>query len=111
MVKLLGLGLLLACCSADVFAEQKKDYTHDLDHKVSYRLVETGQKQFDLEVLRLGGVRFEHMLTFATRKAYSLCGGASGYSLTFVDGVETFDERRQKPNYIFPSLKVKIICP
>ena len=99
-----GLGLI----SAQTLAKDSHFET-DFDHKVQYKLTKLASKQYQLEVARLGNTNFARMNLFATRKAKKLCIDM-GYSITYLDGVEGFDDRKQMPNYIFPSLTVEINC-
>ena len=89
---------------------QEGQFETDFDHRVQFKLVKQTDKQYYLEVARLGGVSFERMNLFTTRKAKQICGDM-GYSIKYLDGVESFDDRNAKPNYIFPSLTVEINCP
>ncbi|REL28047.1 hypothetical protein DXX93_16750 [Thalassotalea euphylliae] len=90
--------------------DQKGQFETDFDHRVQFKLVKQTDKQYHLEVARLGGVSFERMNLFTTRKAKRICGDM-GYSIKYLEGVESFDDRNAKPNYIFPSLTVEISCP
>lgn len=91
-------------------ASDKPELLKDFDHNVHYQLEQLDDKNYHLTVARLGKARFGKMNLFATRKARKICG-KMGYSITYLDGVEGFDDRKGMPNYIFPSLKVKITCP
>jgi len=81
----------------------------DMEHKVQFKLKEVNSKQYQLEVARSGDVNFARMNMFATRKAKKLCG-KNGFSITYVEGVEGFDDRKSNPNLILSSLKVKVTC-
>jgi len=81
----------------------------DFDHHVQFRQTQSANKHFQLEVIPNNKVSFERLATFLIRKSYSLCGSYH-YKLEMIQGIESFDDKRAMPNYIFPSLIAKIDC-
>jgi hypothetical protein len=110
-LQILAGALVIAVMSTAACAKEKEQsFQKDFDHNVHYSLNKLSDKQFELTVARLGKAKFKQMNAFATRQGKLLCD-AYGFSITYLDGIEGFDDRKGMPNYIFPSLKVKITCP
>ncbi|NMP32078.1 hypothetical protein HII17_10905 [Thalassotalea sp. M1531] len=112
LLSVLGLSVLLST-SVQICAQAnatESNFETDLDHRVQFKLTKLDGKSYQMEVARLGGVKFDRMNLFATRKAKKICGSL-GFSIRYLEGVEGYDDRKFNPNYIFPSLKVKITCP
>lgn len=108
LIILFQLTLITAC---SVSAQQTENrFMRDFDHNVQFSIENIDDKTHRLVVSRQGRASFEVMNVFATRKARQVCGKL-GFSIKYVEGVELFDDKRSKPNYIFPSLSVEIKCP
>jgi len=84
-------------------------YLWDFDHNIQFKQTKLAYKHFQLDVIQNNNVGFERLATFLLRKSYSLCGGYH-YKIEIVQGIESFDDKRSMPNYIFPSLIAKIEC-
>ncbi|MCH2058546.1 MAG: hypothetical protein MK214_18440 [Thalassotalea sp.] len=104
--------LPLALIASFSVGAQKADsgFIRDFEHSVQFSIENIDEKTHRLIVTRQGRASFEVMNVFATRKARQICGNL-GFSIKYLEGVELFDDKRAKPNYIFPSLKVDIRCP
>ena len=108
LIILFQFGLVTAC---SVSAQQTEDrFMRDFDHNVQFSIENIDEKSHKLIVTRQGRASFEVMNVFATRKARQVCGKL-GFKIKYLEGVELFDDKRAKPNYIFPSLRVDIRCP
>ncbi len=81
----------------------------DFDHNIQFTQTKLAYKHFQLDVISNNNVGFERLATFLLRKSYSLCGGYH-YKIEIIQGIESFDDKRSMPNYIFPSLIAKIEC-
>lgn len=81
----------------------------DFDHNVQFRQTKLAVNLYQLEIIPSSKVNFERLATFLLRKSYSLCGGYH-YKMEMIQGIESFDDKRAMPNYIFPSLIAKINC-
>jgi len=81
----------------------------DFDHSLQFRQVKITTKHYQLEVIPNNKVNFERLATFLLRKSYRLCGGYH-YKIEMIQGIESFDDKRAMPNYIFPSLIAEIKC-
>jgi len=101
---------LTGCANFDtVKANNNGAAQWDFDHHVQFRQTQSANKHFQLEVIPNNKVSFERLATFLIRKSYSLCGSYH-YKLEMIQGIESFDDKRAMPNYIFPSLIAKIDC-
>ena len=106
------LKVTLFCCAATcavTFADDET-FERDFDHQVQFSLNKLEQGGYSLTVLRQNNANFKTMTVFVARKAYSICNGM-GFQITYIDGMEEFDDKRVMKNRIFPPLKVKINCP
>ncbi len=100
---------LIFCFSTATLAADET-FERDFDHQVQFSLKKLEQGGYSLTVLRQNKAKFERMAVFVARKAYSICK-KMGYQVTYIDGIEEFDDKLVMRNKIFPPLKVKISCP
>ena len=81
----------------------------DFDHNLQFRQTTLTTNHYQLEIIPNNAVNFERLATFLLRRSYHLCGGYH-YKMEIIQGIESFDDKRTMPNYIFPSLMAKIKC-
>lgn len=101
---------LSACANLDTKKINNNGATQwDFDHQVQFRQTKLATNHFQLEVIPNSKVSFHYLATFLIRKSYRICGNYH-YKLEMIQGIESFDDKRAMPNYIFPSLMAKIDC-
>lgn len=104
------LLLIASVCSLGASLAVADTYKRDMDHGVQYSQKKVSDRIYLLEVRRQNKVNFARMNMFATRHAYKLCQGY-GFNIEYLGGIEEYDTKRQMPNRILPSLKVRVTCP
>lgn len=85
-----------------------KESSYDFDHQLHYSQQKLSENNYKL-IVKSRKQPYERATAFVTRKALDLCG-KQGFQITYLDGVEYFEERKAMANKIFPSLKVQITC-
>jgi len=81
----------------------------DFDHHVQFIQTQLKKNSFHLEIIPNNKVKFKQLATFLLRKSFSLCGSYH-YKLELIQGIESYDDKRAMPNYIFPSLMAIVEC-
>lgn len=115
MKKITSIMIMTTLCSSlfscSALQDNKKENVTkwDFDHNVQFIQSNLKKNTFQLEILPNNRVNFEPLATFLLRKSYSLCGSYH-YTMEMIQGIEGFDDKRAKPNYIQPSLIAKIEC-
>ncbi|PHR83542.1 MAG: hypothetical protein COA59_12030 [Colwellia sp.] len=104
------LLIITSCTSLDTTINNDSSTSWwDFDHNIQFKQTKLASKYFQLEVIPNNEVGFERLATFLLRKSYRLCGGYH-YKIEVIQGIESFDDKRAMPNYIFPSLIAKVKC-
>lgn len=103
----LGIVMSVSVFSTSTLAD---GFERDFDHQVQFSLKQIEQGSYSLTVLRQNKATFERMAVFVTRKAYSVCR-QMGYQITYIKGIEEFDDKLVMKNRVFPPLEVNIKCP
>ncbi|MCW8865927.1 MAG: hypothetical protein OQK22_13620 [Colwellia sp.] len=111
---LMALGILsvtvTGCVNVETTSANSNGATQwDFDHNVQFKQIKLAKDHFQLEVITNSKVSFDRLATFLIRKSYSICGSYH-YKLEMIQGIESFDDKRAMPNYIFPSLIAKVEC-
>jgi hypothetical protein len=102
------LSITLSACSV----QNKRDVSAtqwDFDHQVQFKQSQLSKNSYLLEITPNPKVGFERLSVFLIRKSFSLCQHYN-YKLEILQGIEGFDDKRAMPNYIYPSLKAKVLC-
>ncbi|GHE91671.1 hypothetical protein [Thalassotalea profundi] len=99
--------VLTASCAQLTNQENLSEW--DFDHQVRFQQNQLTENSYAITVLRHNDTHFAQLATFLLRHAYNLCQGYD-YSLKIIDGVETFDDKKARPNWIPPSLSAKVEC-
>ncbi len=100
--------ILTLMFTVDLLAKTTRNY--DFDHKVHYSQKDLGKGQYIITITSNHETPFEQQATFIMRFAYKLCQ-RYGFTLTMMQGVEGFDDKKVSPNYIQPALTVQLTCP
>lgn len=100
-------GFLITGCAQLKGDQDRSEW--DFDHKVRFEQKQLAQGSYSIKVLRNTDTHFGQLATFIVRHAYRLCQGY-GYSIEILDGVETVDDKKARPNWIPPSLSAKVEC-
>lgn len=106
---LAGTMVISACANLDNNKKAKSSTQWDFDHNVQFTQTTLSKNTYQLEIIARSKVKFETLSTFLLRKSYSLCQQYH-YTLEIVQGIESFDDKRAMPNYIFPSLIAIVDC-
>ena len=109
MIYLLCVLFLAACAGSSQVHLGQVQTEWDFDHSIQFKQTRLAYKHFKLEVIPNDETDFERLAAFLLRKSYNLCGGYH-YKMEMIQGIESFDDKRAMPNYIFPSLIAKIKC-
>ncbi|WP_286233447.1 hypothetical protein [Thalassotalea sediminis] len=82
----------------------------DFDHGVHFEqsLLEDGRYHFVVRAKE--HTHFSRLATFLVRKSLEVCN-AYGFKIEVLAGVEEYDDRVARPNYIIPSLAANVECP
>ncbi|GAA5139992.1 hypothetical protein [Thalassotalea piscium] len=101
------LGLSLIGCAQFKNTQDVSEW--DFDHQVRFEQTKLNDTSYSIKVLRHNDTHFAQLATFIVRHAYQLCQGY-GYSIEILDGVETYDDKQARPNWIPPSLSANVEC-
>jgi hypothetical protein len=106
-IKISIIAILLLSCTC-VVANITKNY--DFDHKVHYSQEDLGNGQYNISIQSNDKTPFNQQTAFLFRFAYKVCQ-RYGFTMVPLKGVEGFDDARISPNFIQPSLTIKLSCP
>ncbi|WP_448568268.1 hypothetical protein [Thalassotalea ganghwensis] len=81
----------------------------DFDHHVRFEQKKLSDNRFYIKVHRFDNTHFPQLATFLLRQSFKVCQGY-GYTIEVLDGVEAFDDKKARPNWIPPSLAANVEC-
>ena len=100
-------SILLSGCAQTLSDENVSEW--DFDHHVRFEQTKLSDTRYFVRVLRFDNTHFGQLATFLLRQSFKLCQGY-GYSIEVLDGVELFDDKKARPNWIPPSLAANVEC-
>lgn len=82
----------------------------DFDHGLQFSKTELEDGRILLDVVPNDKTNFDRLSAFLVRKSLQICQ-SYGFSLEFLKGIETFDQKESFPNLIVSHLKANLTCP
>lgn len=82
----------------------------DFDHGLQFSKTELEDGRILLDVVPNNKTNFGKLSAFLVRKSLQICQ-SYGFSLEFLKGIETFDQKESFPNLIVSHLKANLTCP